>query len=649
MAELLSLSPTHFHHLSVANVTRPMPWRFALPPIVERDPRSPTFRRFRSASTVCPSEDHVSGWLDAASAAYDRIQDATPSGAFTAAMKDTDLQHWKRLTVQLGTTIPWFVSAIGPGDVELKLSNPDLFHAIGDRLVEVYRAARDDSYPEYSRVNPEPADTNGGWPSFMSGPAAKIFGALFIPQGTNFLEAFDNASQFCQLVGLDPATALGYGLGSRTGPMYKWQPMARFDFDARTWTAGKEWRGYAERNRIVQMSSVAFNYVLRELTAALKLTRANIPGLWRRGRSDAFLANAFPFRAEADISGYDVSVPAALQRNTGALWKRIWPELAEHVSYWLACERAPLLTPSWDLRPEYLSVLTALGGTRTGLKNTAEIGTFIGLHVTLYALGLQGFDVLHWPEASDFANVHQGDDVLVSTNRPIDREAWASAFLECNLKCEAIEGDGFLSRHLPGGGRSLPIAGRIVQQTMSNENEQPGNRLKGLQYLGFAARADGAQDLPTFLQEQIWSCIKHAEWIRETGATSLKEVLHFVNGPDARGAIVRALEVSAGLDWLATETRSIEYNFSAQKIAELALELGLQPELVASRDRVTDEIIRATRNMAPRDKLRIATEAWAAALSGPASLDRWVMAFAKDEHGELRSRVEELEDVIVND
>lgn len=628
----ISLTREQLRLDSTTEVARPPIWRFAAVPRAKRDPRHPDFKRVRTQSRVITSETTLDAWLDEGRLLHKRAEQLLSSPTdIDPATVATELQHLKKLTVQVGWVVHWFMSQLGPGEQGHAPGDPALFEAVGRRLTELYRdhGPNHAAVRTYAAANPEPAETNGGWPSFQAGPAAKVLGGLLTFPGAQFDHTLTTALQFAHTAGIPEATALAYGLGSRTGPMYKWAPLPRFNPRTVAWTASEEWIGHAQRNRIVQMAPVPLNLPLRELSARLKLTRMRIPGLWRRGSTDAQLFAAHPYRYEADISGYDTSVTPFLQRAAADAWSAAWPEHERDTAYWLAAERQALLTPSWSFKDDVMTVAASTGGTRSGLKNTAEIGTFLGLWATLYALGRQGFDVLAWPHAHDFTSTHQGDDVCVSSARPLDKDAWASAFLELGLKCDLVAGDGFLSRHMFRDGTSAPIAGRVIQQTLSNEREPVGSRLEGLLLIGFLARSEGVDKLPQPLQDGIWRCIRHAQWIDETDATSVTSLREYCASPDGMVRIQKSLETAAGQSWLADTARAADYNSAAQAVVAYARALGHAAVPLESADLITDRLVQYVREWDTAKKRDWALRGWAAALSGGTTFNGWLREVAQ--------------------
>jgi len=561
-----------------------------------------------------PDDATCDAWLTAARLATDGL-------SLTAGFDTTESSHWKRLTVQRGKVVYWFMDQMGPGLLEPSLTaNAMRAQTIMERIF-AEATTRAESAEAYSLANPEPAATNPGWPSFSGSWVGKLLSGLFSSATANFDEVEQRAGNFATLVGVPQASVLTYGLAGRSGPVYKWTSMLQFDTTKNAWHTKAEWRGHAQRNRIVQMSPASFNFSLRRLASYLKLARKLIPGLWRDGL-DAQRMTGFEFNYEADISGYDKSVPAWLQVAIAESWKRVWPHLTAEIDFWISCERRGLITPDWELDSNHCAVVSSLGGTRTGLKLTSEIGTWAGLWATLTALLDQGVDISTWPASPVFTSLQQGDDVRIGSHKQLDPDQWAASFLTFNLKCDLVLGDGFLAKHTING-LATPIAGRLVQQTMSNEHEPRGRSSLGISYIGFLARVQGWEALPPRYQQAIWSVIRHAKWIRDTGVGGIAPLVKFLQGPIAQEEIRTALLTKQGQSWLEEEARTPDRNVTAQAILALAQKLGVPVSAVSSLDRDVDALIRSSLTLPEPEKLQLASEGWAALNSGPTAGVNW--------------------------
>lgn len=557
--------------LTVTQVRRPDAWQFAAPPNPLRDPRHPAFTRFRPGSLVLPDDATVSDALQEVTAGYELVK----SHADEPGLWTSEQASWKKFTMQRGTAGFWFVQR--QSGSSLMSSFPEVVRDIAVQVAITYAVHAQST--DSSR--PDPADTNPGWPTFTAHPLGKLCSNLLVER--EFVGLQRNAAELAHRVHIDEATILANGLGGRSGPLYKDTALLRFTGTA--WEQIGTWKGYAQRNRVVQMSAAASNWMLKPLFNLLHGARARIPGLYRVGDNDYHLANKFTYRYESDISGFDISVTRELQVLVSWALARAMPHLANDLQTWLAVETLGLITPSWALNYGLATLEKFRGGTRSGVKTTAEAGQLYSVIATLYALSLHGFDVTAWPHGQDFAIVVQGDDVLVSVNRPLDADAWAQAYATLGLKAELIKGDMFLSRHMSTEGLSAPVGGRIVQQTLSNEHEPVGEESTtiGILALGFIARTEGSERLPLELQRSVGQACSHARWLSKYGVQTGQAVpVSTLRGMLMRSPLVKvdidaALRERVGESWLATQVREAEHSPAARLIVQWATDHGYKP------------------------------------------------------------------------
>jgi hypothetical protein len=557
--------------LTAQDVRRPDAWQFAAPPNPLRDPRHAEFTRFRPGSLVLPDDAHVADALATVAEQYEHVK----SRADTAGLWTSEQASWKKFTMQRGTAGFWFVQRQSGGDLESAI--PPRIRDIVIQIATTY--AVNASAADESR--PDPADTNPGWPTFTAHPLGKLCSNVLVEP--RFEGLLDNATTLARRLHLDEPSVLANGLGGRSGPLYKDTPLLRFNGSG--WETYGTWKGYSQRNRVVQMSAAASNWMLKPLFNVLHGARSRIPGLWRTGNQDFELANRFKHRYESDISGFDVSVTRQLQVLVSWALASVMPHLKQDLSSWLFVETLGLITPHWGMQFGLATLERFKGGTRSGVKTTAEAGQFYSLTATLYALHLHGFDVSEWPHSGHFTVVVQGDDVIVSTDRPLDPVTWAKAYAAIGLKAELIEGDMFLSRHMSTERSSAPVAGRIVQQTLSNEHEPIGemDETVGILALGFIARAEGAERLPQDLQRMAAKACSHASWFKRYGIDPSTKMLL----SDMRSALLRsdevrkdidvALRARMGEDWLTEQAREAEHSPAAKLVVEWALRHGYAP------------------------------------------------------------------------
>jgi hypothetical protein len=535
-----------------AEVPQPFGWRFASLPTPTSSPMSRDFVRFDERSVVAPNDAVVSAWLDAGWAGRCAIAEEleSASGPWAATLR-TELPHWNKLTVQRGT-LPWyFIHAPGPGRRGLTI--PAAYIDTLRSLIQRYAAA-------YTPIpgKPDPADTNSGWPNLVTHPVAKVVSCMIAGNDADAHAFLDLGRKFALTTNLSAASAWGFGLGNRTGPSYKQRDILRHTGGANfsVWGDGI---GFAERNRIIYMASAAANRLLRPLYERLQGARRNLPGLWHAGGVSFRPLASYPYQYEADISGFDASVTPELQDVLAHAMARAWPDLLQLIKLWRIIEELPFITPSWSFTPGRCALIQALGGTRSGIKTTAEAGTLYARAATEYALRRQGW------APTDCAILSLGDDIRLGTSQPLDPALWSSSFADVGLACNLLEGDGFLARHLSPTLDGVPIAGRIVQQTMSNERERFGEPALGITYLGFLARTERVQSLPPFLKNLSWTVIRHAAWIQKLchqhAISSLDELRTLIeHDATIRITMIDALRSVEGTAWYTEHERAAEHS-----------------------------------------------------------------------------------------
>jgi hypothetical protein len=328
----------------------------------------------------------------------------------------------------------------------------------------------------------------------------------------------------------------------------------------------------------------------------------------------------------------DDSTSRSIQEALGAAMKREWPDLHEPVDFWLFMENRPIITPSWDLQPDEAWIVPSSGGIHSGLKMTAEQGTLIATICALYALEACGLDINEWPQQTEFTLAIQGDDVHLETDKPVNLDAWRAAWLELGYDCELAPDTRFLSRHRVAGS-SFPVAGRIVQQTMSNEHEPQGPEALGLAYLGFFARSEGVEQLPVTLQTEAWNVISTAAWVQATGQPSLETLRHWCgNAPQARTEIARALQSVAGQAWLAAAERDAEHSAASAAQVAFAASMGMTTSRTASLDATIEQVIVTARSLPPHDLMSEAVAGYQACSTSNVAGWSWLARLAKRLH-----------------
>jgi hypothetical protein len=397
--------------------------------------------------------------------------------------------------------------------------------------------------------------------------------------------------------GLDGRTALGYGLGGRSGPLRKFQTLWKWDWHGQ-WLPFIQVKGFSQRNRIVYMANAGVNTAVFPLYARLKSAQMAIAGMWRDGSDELRLAG-HPYRYEADVSGFDTSISHAMFDIVAEELIRGFPALANSIRQWRFAETLPLLTPPLDPTMGHgVGIREMSGGLRSGLLLTSVMGSLIQRSLVRMALHAQRRTL-----DEVVACIH-GDDVALACDKPLNVDEWVGAYESMGMKCALVPGLSFLSRHITKDGTSLPIGGRIIQQTCSNENEPTGGGwVVGLLALGFLARTQGAEGLPADIQSAVIQSISAAEWIHPFATDDLAHTRDAVRMGTAQ-LVDAALRRKAGLAWILQQLRSAEHSYLGRSLAKSfpGLILGL-----TSTDDVIFRLCQTVNSLSRRDRMRLAT------------------------------------------
>jgi len=234
-------------------IDRPDSWRFAMQVDPRRDPRHADFRRALRGSLVLPDDEAVSEALDRVSTVRSSLYPNGPPNLHPDDLHSdddliaaTEYDAWSKFTIQRGTLTTWHLDLPGPKPCPSFQS----FDVAAAQLAREYASLR---VPN-ERFPAPPADTVGGWPGFTSGPPSKVLASCFACVDDDGETWVDEAADWAHSVGLDPLSALGYGLGGRSGPLAK--PVVFWRWAEEHWAPYMALAGCAQRNRIVNMAKL---------------------------------------------------------------------------------------------------------------------------------------------------------------------------------------------------------------------------------------------------------------------------------------------------------------------------------------------------------------------------------------------------------
>lgn len=566
----------------------PVFWRFARTKLgeygsdtrVQLDPCGPEFTRIPDPGTQMFTDDsHFESVFDAAFRHYQatvlpRAEHALELYRSGARLSPEDQiyvgeqEDWKKLTLQRGVYPARMLVTLAPPAID----PPPAWHDTLDYIVRLFADQRPVSDPA-----PPPLDTNAGWPCCTSGFAAKLCGYSLGLEPT--VEAIDALSHdFCDMAGVPHVTAQSYVLGFRKGPLYKEQPYL-YHSGAGVWSVLAMAKGAWARERQVFMAPSANIVCLEALWAWLQGARRAIPGLWRT-RSDYDAVTRVDASGgtilESDISGYDQSVSPLLQEAVAGAIAKHMPHLAAQARMWLYYERRAVMTPSRMLTSG-ITVYTTRGGTHSGQRLTAEMGTLICLTTCLYVLSVMIPNARRLWAEGDLMLLVQGDDVLLGLPAGVHLDAarWEELWATAGLKCSLLPGRRFLAKHRVAG-RAYPVGGRILQQTLSNEHEPRYDatpRYQPLLTLGLRARwGDGPY--PS-LTPMLTDVMRRTRLALEAGVYDGSTASAWLQIPDNAAKLSRLLARLAKDPWIERARRDAPYSESAAELLDALAAAGL--------------------------------------------------------------------------
>lgn len=550
----------------------PRSWqRTFRPPLPENDPTNPAFTVLPTAGSVMHnSEAELYAAFDAARKSAEEVRNELDRTDDPILRGEWDV--FKKITIQKGQIPSSILVSLGPPDVTV----PGEWVDIGRRVLQAYRQKAIVEEPVMS-----PFDTNAGFPAMTVGFAAKLLSALLTMEKS--ADAIDELSrQFCSLVGLPEATAQSYGLNHRQGPLFKSQPYYRH-VGGGTWDVSMVAEGAWPRARQVFMAAYGNTAVLLPLFKVLQSGRRGLLGLWHAGSSDRVAVenatNSRMFIYESDISGFDLTVSYSLQSTLCDLMTEAFPELGWAARIWLYYESRPVISPNRMLAPGY-TLTTTRGATHSGQRLTAEVGTLITLITTLYVLKQLRPD--HDPVTSwlrgDVMLLVQGDDVLIGTPEPLDIDEWTNRWRDVGLNCELLDARRFLSKHRVGS-MAYPVAGRIVQQTLSNEHE-PSAAMPldwdPMLVLGLQSRW-GVGPYPG-LERLTEGPLKATALYERTGVFDGPTATQWLSRPKNKARLQVVLNKLASSPWMERLRRDAPYKASAQSMLDALILLGAKAQ-----------------------------------------------------------------------
>lgn len=386
---------------------------------------------------------------------------------------------------------------------------PEDFKILLTRVIKRYISAN--TYLKTGRAaildGTDAKDTSLGTPTFYAGEAyhaARVATMQCVPVPDysrppgQYIQALENfgASIFPE-ASMIYASYLSFRQGATNKPMPLFKNMG-LGFEA-TRTATSLYT----RQRAVWAAPFYLNVLLTPLVLRMKSSRYNILGMWHDPQSEARYVPKLQKQGktafEIDYSSYDTTI-------SNDLMSYVYSELAaQNYSPWearLMAELTPVqgaITPSFTGAVDTVSYFRNQVTLMSGLLTTSELGSIISISIVLYCLSKQHPQLVEQWLAGSFIVLVQSDDVLFTTDLPIDVEKFKDTATRLGITAKVKEGSTFLKRFLPVGKISKiakPFS-RNVQQTFGNEDDYSG-KPDAILRLALASRTFGLDGHPMF-------------------------------------------------------------------------------------------------------------------------------------------------------
>jgi hypothetical protein len=541
-----------------------------------------------------------------------------------------------KLTVLRGRVTTAYIGKLGNPE---PLDVPSRWRLIMlDLLREIRRRSygQDSSY-DVIRLKPNPHETNAGSPVGSAGYVAKLIGACCTSRHDDWDHTFELTERIGNEIAVPRPATLCFMVSFRAGPTAKFQPEWEYRGSGQ-YQANRKVQGAWARARQVFMGPFSGNLLLEDLWARLLAGIKLLPGLSHDATSDDELAAKFyslmHYIYESDISGYDQSVTREVQAALRDALIDIFPELEGGITAWYELEGQPVATPNWFAPPDPygdarvvrngITIVGSAGGTHSGSKMTSVVGTLICLCTTLYALEKLGASnpLAAWLRG-DYMILALGDDILLSQESKLDRDAWADAWADLKFKTTLLPGCRFLMQHRTPDG-PLQVAARVVQNSLFPEYYHIGKHATAMNALAFAARTE--RGIPQFLQDRVFSTLLSADWIARSKTRSYDELQYYAN-VTMEPEIKLALEAKASGDSLSRYRRDAEHSPSSARILEYALKIV--PSLLDqsySLDRSLSMAANVARSLKDSEKIRLASRLFKIVMDGGSPQDQLLQA-----------------------
>lgn len=427
-------------------------------------------------------------------------------------------QDLKKITQQRWRPPGWFLEP--PFSLDLKLTpyHPSFVQSL-DAMLMRYSALAGDilsigrkDWRSLILADFDPPDTNTGLPVMASGDRSHegrlaVLHALQPPTG-NPINWVDDYSRLGVMLGMPPNFIFSSILATRHGPTRK--PVRLWTKDAMGYYSNFTSVGVYDRTRFVYPIPYPVNFLLSPIYIAMKTARMRKLGLWHDPTNMQDYISAMSKQGKycysVDFSGMDTTMPPHLIRLICDLGiKHGFPQWPLSMMKELIA-RMGVVTPSFSGTPNSSTWIYGVMSWMSGFKLTSEYDTLFGgatLLASLDALGLNA--TKRWLNGS-FIFAELGDDIIFTSDVPIDSEKFAAVAKEIAGAVLKVEEDTMFLKHMLPLHPTVPKLtrpfSRLIQQTLYNEDRYSGEvggiRPDAVMRLGLLSRLTKLENHPDF-------------------------------------------------------------------------------------------------------------------------------------------------------
>jgi hypothetical protein len=523
----------------------------------------------------------------------------------------------------------------------------------------------------------EPADTNGGYPTFARGWLAKVAGCALArktPSATR-----EAAADLNTYLGLPEAVGLPQARGKRQGTAGgKAVPQFELDDDA-VWRSRIETINAVSRNRDIQMMSMANAEEVADLGGFLDAAAKRVPGCARStdlgghlSRMDCSWASSVPITPpsgwltaydtdaaiycwhrktwkatyvyEFDLSKYDKGVSYKQQLMARDAWASVGVATTTLDSY-LAYNEDPLITPLWTVPfpriGEGATMVKVVGALRSGSIITSREGSFINRSMMRGAIARVWGHKKVETKLADGSLVFlvSSDDLMVLSDEELDTDQVSAAYASWGHELKVERARRMLRKNYGDAG-AYNIVASLAQNSYFSEYPAEGRTALGQAALALAGRLS-ARVHPQYepLLRAVLSLAPWLpKWIRDLPVVDMPPAILRAFAPEIERFLDRAASGPSS-DWIARLYRDAPFSPGAREVLAYiqasfpsVLEgVGMRDASARSALRTARLILRSASHARKRDIMMALTDVLVGRTIVPQTLERFLRSFATDD------------------